>query len=389
MFATPGHPWTNQYDRRLSDVFAVQGEITRAVADRLDVALSESQKAAIDEPPTNDLAAYDLYLHAREVPRPLTRSTGKEIFANDERAIHWLDEAVSRDPKFVLAYCELARRHDEMFFNRNIGPPEDLLVDHRSFAELALIKATRLRPDSGALHLSLAIHALQINHDPEQADIEVQLARRSLPNNAQVETIAGRVARRQDRWDDALRCLERAVSLEPRDTELRSILANTFRYLRRYDDYERTIDGVIALTPSGAAGMLSLERALVHAERTADLAPAKEAWAALSAANQIDSEAGESCKIYLPLWTRDNLGLARALSDENWADMKDAGVAYPKEWYRALAARMRGDEKTAREAFRSRAHRNRENDALAALLRQTIERVGHHRRGSGAQRTGD
>ena len=141
----PAHPWTNQYNRRLPDVFVVQGEITRAVADRLRVVLSEEQKAAIDEPPTSDLAAYDLYLRAREVPRATTYSPGKEIFTNAGRAVHWLDEAVARDPKFSLAYCELARRHDELYFYRGLGPPEELLVDHRALAEMALSKATRLR----------------------------------------------------------------------------------------------------------------------------------------------------------------------------------------------------------------------------------------------------
>ena len=86
----------------------------------------------------------------------------------------------------------------------------------------------------------------------------MQIARRSLPNNAQVEIIAGRVARRQDHWEEAVRCLERAVSLEPRDTELRTVLANTYRYLRRYDDVDRTLASIIALTPSGEVNSVAI-----------------------------------------------------------------------------------------------------------------------------------
>ena len=347
----PAHPWTNQYDRRLTDVFVVQGEITRAVADRLHVALSESQKAAIDEPPTSDLAAYDLYLRAREVPRAMTRSGGPEIFANAQRAVHWLDEAIARDPKFSLAYCELARRHDEFYFYRSLGPPEELLVDHRSLAEMALSKATRLRPDSGALHLSLAIHALQVTHDPEQAAMEVQLARSSLPNNAQVEAIAGRVARRLDHWDEALRCLERAVSLEPRDTELRTILANTYHYLRRYDDLDRTLATITALTPSGEVRALPLDRAWDQAERTADLTPVREILPTLIAARQLDDEDRHGSEVTLALLTRDQAALSQVLSDPGWTQIDASGVTYPKEWFEALAARMRGDRDTAVKAF--------------------------------------
>ncbi len=344
-------PWTNQYDRRLTDVFAVQGEITRAVADQLNIALSEGQKVAINEPPTSDLAAYDLYLRARAVPRVTTQTKGKDIFRNGELAIRLLDEAIARDPKFSLAYCELARRHDDMYFYRGIGPPEELLVDHRSLAEIALARATSLRPDSGALHLSLAIHAVQINHDPERANIEVQLARRSLPNNAQVETIAGRVARRQGRWDEALRCLERAVSLEPRDTELRSILANTHHYLRRYDDCDRTMAGIIALTPAGEMGRLPLDRAMIQAERTGDLASSLEAFAALIDSGQINDEDRREFEMGFALWTRDNTRLLHLLAEENWVKMSDSGVDYPKAWFEALAARIRGDQGTAMKAF--------------------------------------
>ncbi len=131
-----------------------------------------------------------------------------------------------------LAYCELAKWHDDFYVQGNIGPPEELAIDHRSLAEVALEKARRLQPDSGAVHLVLALHAIKITNDVEEAETQVELARRTLPNNAEVEAIAGRVARRKDQWDEALRCFERAVSLEPRDLSLRNFLALTYRYLR-------------------------------------------------------------------------------------------------------------------------------------------------------------
>ena len=116
-----------------------------------------------------------------------------------------LEEAIVRDPNFVLAYCEMAKWEDEMYLDRSAAPPDLVATtrtaDRRSVAEEALGKARRLQPDSGAVHLALARHALQINRDVEEADIQIQLARRGLPNDGQVEEIAGRVARRKDRWD--------------------------------------------------------------------------------------------------------------------------------------------------------------------------------------------
>ena len=347
----PAHPWTSQYVRRLTDVFAVQGEITRAVADRLRVTLSDEQKAVINEPPTSDLAAYDLYLRAREVPRATTGSPNKEICANALRAVHWLDEAIARDPKFSLAYCELARRHDELYFYRSDGPPEELLVDHRGLAERALARAARLRPNSGELHLSQAIHALQINNDPEQSEEEIQLARRSLPNNAQVEVIAGRIARRLDHWDEAVRFQERAISLEPRDRELLQVLSTTYHFMRRYDDFDRTYANIIALTPSGELRDLLFGRAAIRAESAADLAPSRDALPALRAASPADDEHVHGIEVDLARWTRDSQALDRLLHHQKWEKYSVAGVVFPRAWFEALAAQMQGDQVTASRAF--------------------------------------
>src|SRR5258708_858908 len=180
------HPWTETYERSITDVFALQSEIARAIATQLKTRLSPNETAALDLPPTSDLRAYDLYLEAHQIQPPTKESSISSIFSNGQRAIQLLNEAIARDPGFALAYCDLARWHDDLHFLREAGPPEELAVDHRRLAELALDKARRLDPDSGALHLELAIHALQINRNVEEAEIQVQLARRSLPHDAQI-----------------------------------------------------------------------------------------------------------------------------------------------------------------------------------------------------------
>ncbi len=183
---------------------------------------------------------YDLYLQARALGTNKPSEVA-EVFSDGKRAIALLEEAIARDPNFVLAYCELAKWHDTLSYGREVGPPEERLIDHRALAEAALEKARRLQPDAGAVHLQLALHAL-FNHNPDEAEIQVQLARPSLPNDPELETLAGRVARREDHWDQALRCFERAVSLQPRDVPLRIVLAETCRHMRRYPDYDRNME---------------------------------------------------------------------------------------------------------------------------------------------------
>ena len=102
----PAHPWTRRYDRHLADVFAVQREITRAVADRLDAGCSAQRNRRLDEPPTKDLAAYDLYLRASAGPQ-IFQSPGEARRAYASQ-IPLLEAAVARDPGFALAYCGLA-----------------------------------------------------------------------------------------------------------------------------------------------------------------------------------------------------------------------------------------------------------------------------------------
>src|SRR5258708_2169152 len=203
-------PWTETYERPMKDVFALQSEIAQAVAARLKDRLSPNETVALDEPPTADLRAYDLYLRAPAIS-VLAKDTAEWASVAQQR-ISFLDQAVERDPKFVLAYCELAKAHDILYRARQVTPVENRTVDHRVLAEAALEKARRIQPDIGPVHLALAYHFLWANNDFSQAHAEIDLARRTMPNSAELETTAGAIARRQSRWDDDVHALETAVT---------------------------------------------------------------------------------------------------------------------------------------------------------------------------------
>ena len=344
----PDHQWAHSYQRPVEQILALRNEITRAVAAQLHTRVSSSEMAALDLQPTTDVRAYELYLRARS--QPALEMSVAEIFRHGREAIALLNEAVARDPNFVLAYCELARWHDELHYQRNVGPPEERAVDHRSLAEIALAKARRLQPDSGAVHLAHAVHAMQINHDAETAAYEIERARVTLPNDVRVETIAGRIARRADRWDEAVQCLERAVALEPRDVSLRTLLAHTYRAVRRYDDFERHIAAALALTPVEKSGELNLIEALGRLERSADVAPLRAAVAEAVAARQLDDSDRASAELNIAVFAKDPDAISRFLAEPH-GEATYNGIAYPDAWFEALAARMRGDDAGAAAAF--------------------------------------
>ena len=348
--SNPAHSWTQTYQRPIKDVFALQSEVTHAIAKHLQTPVSAIETKAIGLPPTTDLQAYELYLQARAVPSARLETEGSQFYGDGKRAISLLEEAILRDPTFVSAYCELAKWHDEFYFQRNIGPSDERAIDHRSLAEAALERARRLQPESGLVHLTLARHLLQISNSVEEADIQIQLARQALPGDAEVEAIAGRVARRLDRWDESIHCLEKAVSLEPRDVKLRFLLASTYRYMRRYPEYDRNMERVLDLTPAGKHNTIPIERAMGRLESSADLVPLREAIARQTAAHQIDESDAATTSMILAIWSHDYAAISRILSGKHdtigWN-----GVVYPDAWFEALAARIRGDHDAAVKAF--------------------------------------
>lgn len=139
---TDGHLWAQVYDRPLDDVFAIQSEIAKAIADQLQAKLSPSEKTAIERPPTSDLTAFDLYTRAKNLI--LTTSLAFDAPVVYLQAADLLNQAVARDPSFFQAYCLLASTHDNLYFVGNDHTPARLAL-----AQAAIDAAFRLRPDAG------------------------------------------------------------------------------------------------------------------------------------------------------------------------------------------------------------------------------------------------
>ena len=268
---TDTHVWAEEYDRDLNDLFAVQSEIAQKVAQHLHAKLSASEKASVEERPTQDLVAYDFYVRAismiynAQVPLGPTAETPSDARKTLSEAVELLNKAVARDPNFFLAYCQLAFAHDLIG-----NSPERLAL-----AQSAIDSAFRLRPDSGEAHLALAWHLFLGYSDYDRARAELALAQQSLPNNPQIYDLAGSMDRSQRRWADATHNLERACELDPRNLPYLIDLGSTYLWLHDYDQHTRIMDRIVAYNPDLRPGRIF--RASVEVYRRADTGPMRAA----------------------------------------------------------------------------------------------------------------
>src|SRR5207248_2077905 len=169
------HLWAQTYDRDLADVFAIQSEIAKTIADQLQAKLSPSEKKAIEQAPTSDVIAFDLYSRAND----LVLNTGFSAIAaqNLRSGIDLLNQALVRDPSFFAAQCQLADAHVRSYN----------LLDHtperRASAEAAIGAAFRLRPDAGEAHLARANYLYAVDLDYDGALNELEVSRGTMPNS--------------------------------------------------------------------------------------------------------------------------------------------------------------------------------------------------------------
>jgi TolB-like protein/Tfp pilus assembly protein PilF len=237
------HLWAQTYDRDLADVFAIQSEIAKAIADQLQAKLSPNEKKAIEQPPTTDLAAFDLYSRAKS----LLLTTGFSATAEPDlrKAIELLDEGVKRDPSFFDAYCQLAWAHETLYATTG----SDHTPARLALADAAVQAATRLRPDAAETHLARAQYLYYARRDYAGALAELESARRALPNDPRLFELTGYIFRRRGQQEEGLRNLERAVELDPRNFYILQQIALSYQKLGRYAEAIAAFDRASAIVP--------------------------------------------------------------------------------------------------------------------------------------------
>jgi serine/threonine protein kinase/Flp pilus assembly protein TadD len=226
--------WSESYQRDLTDIFDIQSEIAETVASKLSARLSPEEQKSIGQKPTTNLEAYDLYIQAKQL---VANWRFVAQGADDIRkAVKLLEEATQKDPKFTLAYCVLARAHDDLYFyafDKTHETPE-----RRALAEAAVNEALRLEPDGAEAHLALAYH-LYSSRNYERASVQIELAQRALPNSPEALWLAGTIDERLGRWEEATNAFEKAYSLDPRNPDIIYELAGNYAARRRYREAEQ------------------------------------------------------------------------------------------------------------------------------------------------------
>src|SRR5437867_1537122 len=340
---TDTHVWAEQYDRDLKEMFAIQSEIAQKVAERLHAKISTAEKLAIERPPTADFTAFDFYNRAKNLLLSAVSFTGSTK-ANLLNAVDLLNQAVAHDPTFFQAYCQLAWIHDWVYFDGFDRTPARL-----ARAEAAIQGAFRLRPDSGEVHLARARHLCWGYLDYNGASAELEVARQSLPNDARLFELAGYLGRRQGRWDESTRDLERVVDLDPRNNLLLVQTALSYRYLRRYADEATMLDRALAIEPNDI-GSKSL-RAEVEFDWKANTRPLHQLIDELRAKDPGAVASVADSWLLCALAERDPAAAANALAAMGEDSFGTAIIKYSPRFVEGLIGRMEKDDAKAHAAF--------------------------------------
>jgi tetratricopeptide (TPR) repeat protein len=241
--ATAEHLWAESYNRKLDDVFGVEGEVASAIAEQLNAKLTGAEQKAVAEKPTQNAAAYDVYLHAVAIDNALTLDTTK-------RAADLYDEAVRLDPQFALAWARLAVARSQLYFNGI-----DLDSNSAAAVKEAADRAMSFQPELGEAWLAQGVYRYRVLRDFHGALESYKEALRRLPNSAFVLQQMAHLERRLGQADVAQKHYQAAAQLDPRNIGILLTLADTFQTVRRYDEARAVVDRALEISPGNEAAL--------------------------------------------------------------------------------------------------------------------------------------
>ena len=241
--ATDEHLWAESYNRKLDDVFGVEGEVASAIADQLNAKLSGTEQKAVTDKPTQNTAAYDAYL------RGLSIEHNQYSYEAYQQAARNYVEAVQLDPNFAFAWARLAVLRSFLYFNA-----VDLNTNTAGAVKEATDRAMALAPEAGESWIAQGAYRYRVLRDFAGAVTSYKQAQIRLPNNSYLLQNLAFVQRRLGLWQDAEATFKKALELDPRDFQLLGSIGGEFyTYLRRFDEARAAMDRALEISPDSAS----------------------------------------------------------------------------------------------------------------------------------------
>jgi TolB-like protein/Tfp pilus assembly protein PilF len=334
------HIWAEDYDRELTDVFAIQTDLAQKIANELRAKLSPSEKAQIEHKPTENGEAYLAFVQAHNL------SCAVEDFDKLKQSEQLYQRTIELDPNFALAIARYSQLESWIMHTFERTP------ERREKARTLAERALQLQPDLPEAHLARGFSYYYGDNNYDAALREFEIAQGGLPNESEVYLALGAIQRRQGKWAESTTNLEKAVSLNPKDIWALQNLAFNYQMLRDFDKANQTIDRALALDPT-APGPLEVKSKLAILEK-GDFDVAEKAFQAVRSVPMTDEQklrmAGSRAEVFLlERKYQEGLQQAEGLPDDQVAAFP--GGLWTKYYYIGFAQRALHDEPAARAAF--------------------------------------
>ena len=247
---TDSHLWAETYDRKLTDIFGVESEIAKRIAESLQAKLTRSEEQALAAKPTNNPEAYDAYLRGLAFEARYYSSYSPDLI---RKALAFYERAVQLDPNFAIAWARVSRVNGRIYFNGS----DTIRTAWRDAAKRALENAAKLEPNSPETQLALGYYQYLVMRDYGAAKTTFERVSKMLPSSSEVPYALAIVARREGHWDQSVAYWEQALALDPRNVELLNLAAETYDLLRQFPTALKLYDRVLDITPNDPDVMAS------------------------------------------------------------------------------------------------------------------------------------
>jgi len=333
------HMWAEDYDRDLTDVFAIQTDLAQKIANELRAKLSPSEKQQIERKPTENGEAYLAFVQAHNL------QNAYDDFEKLKQSEQLYERAITLDPNFALAFARYSQLESWILHTFDRTP--ERREKSRTLAERAL----QLQPDLPEAHLALGFSYYYGDDNYDAALKEFEIAQRGLPNDSDGYLAIGAIQRRQGKWAESTANLEKAASLNPKDIWPLQNLAFNYQMMRNFDAANKTIDRALALDPTAFAA-LEIKSKLAIAEK-GDFSVAEKAFGALpipiTNKQKLNTTGARANVFLLERKYREGLQEAERLSDDLLTSLP--GALCNKYYFIGFARKALLDEAGARAAF--------------------------------------